>query len=80
MAPTWTEEEFLTVLNPALTDDEVATLVPAHTVGGVQTVRQAVHAWHLPEYKEWGLSGVHLRVLEDRRGRAVCPFCRGPID
>lgn len=75
----WTEPEFLTLLNPALSDAEVADVLQFHEIGGVQTVREAVHTWHQPGLKVWGLSRRELRVLDERRARAVCPECRQPL-
>jgi len=39
----WTEPEFLTLLNPALSVVEVANLLQLDEIGGLQTMREAVH-------------------------------------
>ena len=39
----WSEPEFLTLLNPALSVVEVANLRQLDEIGGLQTVREAVH-------------------------------------
>lgn len=80
-APPWTPEEFEILLcNPGASPEALVLRLSRRSVGAIETVRQAIHAYHnAGDFAETGLSLMMRERLDPPRSLLTCAVCGAPF-